>query len=58
MEQPDTLAALTAKLDEMHREVRRHFAPPGPKLPRATETEDADSGFLDSVLSFLFGNRK
>lgn len=58
MEQPDTLAALAAKLDEMQREVRRHFAAPGPKLLTPTETEDADSGFFDSILSFLFGNRR
>jgi hypothetical protein len=58
VEQPDPLAGLAAKLDEMQREVRQHFASPATKPPPVSETEEDDSGFMDSIFSFFFGNRR
>lgn len=59
MEKNDPLEGLAAKLDEMQREVLRHFHKPRPKkvLPLA-EKENADARLFDGFFSFFFRNRR
>jgi hypothetical protein len=60
MQQPETLAELVAKLDEMESAVGRCFAPPlrHSKQVQEPDNVEQDSSFMDSIWSFFFGNRK